>query len=729
MRAFAGVLAVLLIALTASPAYAQIAAALGKPLPSPDLAAGTVTVRVVAGAPSAPVTGVEVTLTVNGTPREARTDSAGRANFPGLPIGATVQAKTLDAEKKDVTSVEFQVPDQGGMRVLLTTKPWQAGGGGGGGAPFAGGGMPAPRQMSGEPRYDQGFEPGTITAIVTYNNLALADGKMKDSDPPVGVVVALIGYQSDNKTVVTTLPTDAKGEALFTGLDRTGNTVYFAMAQLPRNNAVDRLASTAMQLGSEGGVKVILSSEKKDSTADVIDDLNRLAKQEPGIPEGKVRVLLSGVPQMATVNLVDAATGTVLSKGQPGAGPPDPTNIQPAASWDAKPDLPAGTFDLEVRGGPAGTDEPLPNVPVRLDLDDKQPSKEAAEFMASDKAGAATDNTGTARVAGIPNGKWKAVLTLNGKNMVSQPFDLSASGGKLTVNVRWEATGRPQVVFDYVPRANQVVYAETTMRDIGYRSAPFQGVAGHGTMVEIGVLPRVMFKFHMGGVVEDAFLGVQGEFEIDNYSWSPYSGGPDGLVIPLPKGFKGAVLDKQDQQDIAIDAGEGFRIVRPLGPGRRTFRGGFSLPVVDGNVKWAMDLPFGAWESNLNLLEFPGMSVQVPAGVQEEHGQTESGQNLIALPRISIEPKHAMVLGISGLPSAPGWKKWVPRVIGVLVVAMMLTGLVLALLARRREAGADPSRESRRAKLLDELVALDKVGKDNKRREAVIGELESLWDE
>jgi hypothetical protein len=350
--------------------------------------------------------------------------------------------------------------------------------------------------------------------------------------------------------------------------------------------------------------------------------------------------------------------------------------------------------------------------------------------MTSDRATATTGDTGGLRISGVPtDAKWQAVLTVNGKNLVSAPFDVATEGGKLTVGAHWEATGRPQVVFDYVPRANQVVFAETTMRDINYRSAPFQGVVGHGTALEIGVLPRVMFKFHMGAVVEDAFLGVQGEFEIDNYSWSPYSGGPDGLVIPLPKGFKGAILDKQDQQDIAIDTSAGFRIVRPLGPGRRTFRGGFSLPIDYGNVKWAMDLPFGAWESNLNILEFPGMSVQVPAGVQEEHGQTESGQNLIALPRISIEPKHAMVLSISGLPAAPGWKTWVPRIIGIFVVGLMLAGLVLALLARRRVTVVDPSRETRRAKLLDELVALDKVGKDNKRREAVISELESLWDE
>src|SRR4029079_11192821 len=57
------------IALDGAPAVAQIPAALGKPLPSPDLPAGTVVVRIVAGSAASPVVGTEVTLLVNGTPR------------------------------------------------------------------------------------------------------------------------------------------------------------------------------------------------------------------------------------------------------------------------------------------------------------------------------------------------------------------------------------------------------------------------------------------------------------------------------------------------------------------------------------------------------------------------------------------------------------------------------------------------------------------------------------
>ncbi|MBC7978851.1 MAG: hypothetical protein H7138_28030, partial [Myxococcales bacterium] len=61
------------VALTTAPATAQPAAALGKPLPSPDLAVGTISVRIVAGSMSSPVVGTDVTLVVNGTPRVART--------------------------------------------------------------------------------------------------------------------------------------------------------------------------------------------------------------------------------------------------------------------------------------------------------------------------------------------------------------------------------------------------------------------------------------------------------------------------------------------------------------------------------------------------------------------------------------------------------------------------------------------------------------------------------
>ena len=57
-------------ALLLSPvATAQVADALGRPLPVSSDPAGQITVRIVDGDPSSPAAGLDVTLVVNGTPR------------------------------------------------------------------------------------------------------------------------------------------------------------------------------------------------------------------------------------------------------------------------------------------------------------------------------------------------------------------------------------------------------------------------------------------------------------------------------------------------------------------------------------------------------------------------------------------------------------------------------------------------------------------------------------
>src|SRR5438094_8568168 len=78
----------------AAPAHAQIAGAVGKPLPGPDLPTGTIVVKAIAGNPRNSLVGVDVTLLVNGEPQTAKTDAAGHARFDNLPVGATVVAKT-----------------------------------------------------------------------------------------------------------------------------------------------------------------------------------------------------------------------------------------------------------------------------------------------------------------------------------------------------------------------------------------------------------------------------------------------------------------------------------------------------------------------------------------------------------------------------------------------------------------------------------------------------------
>jgi len=709
------------VVLAAAPAAAQMAGALGKPLPSPDLPVGTVTVRIVAGSASSPVVGTEVTLVVNNVPREARTDSAGRASFAGLPVGATVIAKALGEDKAEKASEPFTIPETGGIRVMITTKPWQAGAGGG--APFAGGGagMPNPRQLSGDARAEQADPPGSLTVRVTYDDF---------KDTPAGIPVVVIGYSADDTTTYQRVDSDQAGRAVFQDLDRSGGTSYFAMALMPRNGATDRLTSMPVVLEAQTGVRMVLSSEKRDSTAPAIDDFAK-GDQQIATPAGKVRVVLDGIGDLkARVTLVDAATRKPIGESGVEASPPDPTRVQGGAQFEADAKLPPGTLDIEVQGGPGQAQEPLKDVEIRVI---PASSKDGSGGLAS-----VTRADGTVRMALQVTEPQKAVFTINGRPLVSQPFDLVKSGGKLMIRARWEEAGRPQAVFDVPVVPGQAVYAEAVVRKQHYRSMPFQLLEATGSKVSVYVYPRTLFRFQLDAEVEDELFAVRGNYEVTNYSWAPYRAGPDGMVLPLPRGFKGAIVGDTDQAQVSVSPGEGYRLIRPIPPGGRKFRGAFSLPVEHGALAWSFDLPIGTFESELVIKETAAMKVHTPPGVPGESRTVPQGTFYVIAP-ISIKDAQKMEMTIDGLPSPPGWRRWIQGVIGVLVVAVMLAGVVLALLGRRDGAAGKgggkgagkgsvaSAAAGRRRLLLDELVELERSGANPQRREQLLEELERLW--
>ena len=115
--------AVAVILQSPSAAVAQVAmpdpsAIAGTPLPAPELADSTITVRVVRERMGNNVSGQVVTLRVGAASRTATTDAQGRAQFDGIAAGTLVQASTtVDGEA--LTSQEFPVPAKGGVRIAL----------------------------------------------------------------------------------------------------------------------------------------------------------------------------------------------------------------------------------------------------------------------------------------------------------------------------------------------------------------------------------------------------------------------------------------------------------------------------------------------------------------------------------------------------------------------------------------------------------------------------------
>jgi hypothetical protein len=698
---------------------AQPADAIGKPLPDGAMPTGSVSVRVIAGTPTASVVGTEVTLLVNNEPRMARTDSSGRAMFAGLPAGAMVQAKTLDAEGKPVTSEPFGVPAQGGIKVMLTTKPFAATG-----AMAGAGGVPEARQMSGQPRPDREEPPGQFSVRLTYNNIAMVDRKVVDNNPPVGETVTLVGYAADDTITVQVGKVDDKGKATFADLDPSGSVVYFALALLPRAGSFDRvMTQMPIQLDGQMGARVILSGDKRDATSPPIDDV----PLSTPTPAGKLRVTLEETAELSAVQLVDATTKAVLAKGTPVPAANDAGEVQGRAVYEAAAGTPPGSIAVLVRGGPRDATELLGGIPVYI--------VPAAAQSLDGATPVTTDANGQAQASGPTTGMHKAVFVVNGRALVSDPFSLEASGGRLDILANWTPSGKPEVVFDLPATAGKVVYAETTANGKLYRSLPVQPIPTAGVHVQIFVADPI-FRFGLRAVVDDTYLGVQGRFIVENPAWKPYRAGPDGLLIPFPRGHKGGQVADMNQVDVAVAPGEGIRFLRPIPPGRKMAVAAFSLPIEDGEVSWRLDLPLGLAQSGMEIKQTAGMRVSLPPNMP---GQTvcvreskpvapadcrDSDEKWFVIDGISIEPQRSMVFMVQGLPSPPGWKVWAPRIIGVFVLVLMIGGVAFAVL---RKGPAAAERTARRSALLDELVELERSGRDPARREQVMTELEKLW--
>jgi hypothetical protein len=97
----------------------------GIPLPTPDVPAGTITVRLIKGSLSNPITDHPVELHGGGTPLKSTTNEVGRAEFTKLAAGSRVKAIALVGTER-LESQEFAVPSAGGIRVMLVAADPQA---------------------------------------------------------------------------------------------------------------------------------------------------------------------------------------------------------------------------------------------------------------------------------------------------------------------------------------------------------------------------------------------------------------------------------------------------------------------------------------------------------------------------------------------------------------------------------------------------------------------------
>jgi hypothetical protein len=127
MRGAAAFFVSIALAATAGAQMPDVSQMSGVPLPTGDLPAGTVSVRVVRGDLSNNVPNQPVELHVASSVLTLNTDAEGRAQFAGVAIGASAHAlTTVDGQRLE--SREFTVPPEGGIRLVLVAGAAPGGG-------------------------------------------------------------------------------------------------------------------------------------------------------------------------------------------------------------------------------------------------------------------------------------------------------------------------------------------------------------------------------------------------------------------------------------------------------------------------------------------------------------------------------------------------------------------------------------------------------------------------
>ena len=232
------------IALWAAPApsFAQpmmgaagmpnLRAIVGRPLPDPGMATGTVSVRVARRMPANAVAGVEVAAVIKNTGgdlrrRTEKTDADGRVIFEGLVPGDEFRAEvTVDGEV--LKTQAFTMPTQGGLRTMLIAALGEAPAA----EPAAEAGGEAPEDGDASSRFSLG-----ATAGVAVQDPTLAVGRLDvrvfdENGAPIPHQSVMLGMvDKSNKIDVRKADTDASGVAHFSSLPHGDGSGYAAVVE------------------------------------------------------------------------------------------------------------------------------------------------------------------------------------------------------------------------------------------------------------------------------------------------------------------------------------------------------------------------------------------------------------------------------------------------------------------------------------------------------------------
>jgi hypothetical protein len=367
---------------------------------------------------------------------------------------------------------------------------------------------------------------------------------------------------------------------------------------------------------------------------------------------------------------------------------PDPSLIAGRAL--PAPELPTGTVSVRL---------------VRESIGNNITGHDIAVTVGDAKRSARTDDTGRAQFTGLPTGaQGTAEAVVDGERLVSQPFEVPASGGLRVILISGLEKARAR---------KQQEEAEAA------KAPPVKGT------VVFGAESRIVFEFQNDALRAFYLLDV-----VNTARTRVDTGGP--LIIDLPSGA-GGVAVMEGSYPGASAQGDRVTIVGPFPPGTSSVQIGFEVMYSGDETTVVQKFPASLQQLTVFAEKVGG--IELSSQQFTNRGETSAGDGtpFVVASGGALPAGTELSIHLAGLPHHSTWPRNVALGLALAIVAL---GAWLAFGSPRhdedrRKLGAQ------RDSLYGELVKIEEQHRSGKldaaryqaRRQQLLSELERIYGE
>jgi hypothetical protein len=327
---------------------------------------------------------------------------------------------------------------------------------------------------------------------------------------------------------------------------------------------------------------------------------------------------------------------------------------------------------------PAG-DVPDASVTVRV-LRERMGNNIAGQVVTlrvgTESRTATTDAQGRAQFAALPVGTIvQASTTVDGEALTSQEFPVPATGG---------------IRVALISGIQRVAEAEKSAAAAAAKEPARPGV------VEFGPESRIIFEF------QNDTLTVFYLLDVMNNARTPIDmGGP--ILMELPTGASGVSMMAGSSPSASV-RGDLLTITGPFAPGKTSAQVGFSLPQAGAATVVQQKWPIALAQVMVAAEKVGPMQMSSPQ-LPEVRDMSSDGQVFLMGNGGRMNAGDTLVVNLSGMPAHSEW----PRTLALLAAGLVfVVGAWLSLSPAAARASEDAKLETRRERLLVEVVALER---------------------